>query len=95
MASVAVATDRVFALLALRVAYAHDAAPTIAMKPEKQLFKFSILYLFLMFGALVVDRWCWHDARRTDLIRRRQTPRARVMAVLLGAFVVLSSRSRS
>jgi protoheme IX farnesyltransferase len=27
------------------------------MKPEKALFKYSILYLFVMFGALVVDRW--------------------------------------
>ena len=27
------------------------------MKPEKQLFAFSILYLFAMFGALVADRW--------------------------------------
>jgi protoheme IX farnesyltransferase len=45
-----------FALLAVRVAkrttYVDDA-----MKPEKALFKYSILYLFVMFGALVVDRW--------------------------------------
>jgi len=27
------------------------------MKPEKRLFAFSILYLFGIFGALVVDRW--------------------------------------
>jgi protoheme IX farnesyltransferase len=27
------------------------------MKPEKQLFAFSILYLFALFGALVLDRW--------------------------------------
>ena len=27
-----------------------------AMKPEKRLFKFSILYLFALFGVLVVDR---------------------------------------
>jgi protoheme IX farnesyltransferase len=26
------------------------------MKPERALFKFSILYLFVLFGALVVDR---------------------------------------
>jgi protoheme IX farnesyltransferase len=26
------------------------------MKPEKQLFAYSILYLFALFGALVVDR---------------------------------------
>ena len=28
-----------------------------AMRPEKRLFKYSILYLFLLFGALVADRW--------------------------------------
>ncbi len=27
------------------------------MIPEKRLFKFSILYLFVLFGALVIDRW--------------------------------------
>ena len=27
------------------------------MKPEKQLFAFSIIYLFVLFGALVLDRW--------------------------------------
>ncbi len=27
------------------------------MKPERRMFKFSILYLFLLFGALVADRW--------------------------------------
>jgi heme o synthase len=26
------------------------------MKPEKQLFKFSILYLFALFAALALDR---------------------------------------
>jgi len=27
------------------------------MKPEKRLFSYSILYLFVIFGALVADRW--------------------------------------
>jgi protoheme IX farnesyltransferase len=27
------------------------------MQPEKRLFKFSILYLFGLFAALVADRW--------------------------------------
>ena len=27
------------------------------MQPEKRLFGYSILYLFVVFGALVVDRW--------------------------------------
>jgi protoheme IX farnesyltransferase len=45
-----------FALLAVRVAQRTTHADD-AMKPEKALFKYSILYLFVMFGALVVDRW--------------------------------------
>jgi protoheme IX farnesyltransferase len=27
------------------------------MKPEKQLFGYSVLYLFALFAALVADRW--------------------------------------
>ena len=34
-----------------------EAAPGDAMVPEKRLFKYSILYLFLMFGAVIADRW--------------------------------------
>jgi protoheme IX farnesyltransferase len=30
------------------------------MVPEKRLFKYSILYLFVLFGAVVVDRWMVH-----------------------------------
>ena len=45
-----------FALLALRVALRTTGADD-AMKPEKALFKYSILYLFVVFGALVIDRW--------------------------------------
>ena len=47
----------VFLVLALRV-LANRATEPAAMKPEKRLFAFSILYLFALFGALVVDRWC-------------------------------------
>ena len=36
---------------------ANRATEPAAMKPEKRLFAFSILYLFALFGALVVDRW--------------------------------------
>jgi protoheme IX farnesyltransferase len=43
-----------FLLLTLRV-LANKATEPAGMKPEKQLFKFSILYLFAIFGALVVD----------------------------------------
>jgi len=45
-----------FLVLALRVA-ANRAVEPGGMKPEKQLFAFSILYLFAIFGALVADRW--------------------------------------
>jgi protoheme IX farnesyltransferase len=33
------------------------ATEPAAMAPEKRLFGFSILYLFALFGALVIDRW--------------------------------------
>ncbi|OWK28907.1 heme o synthase [Sphingomonas dokdonensis] len=45
-----------FALLALKVA-ARTTGADDAMLPEKALFKYSILYLFVIFAALVVDRW--------------------------------------
>jgi protoheme IX farnesyltransferase len=32
------------------------AAPGDAMRPEKRLFAFSIVYLFALFAALVADR---------------------------------------
>jgi protoheme IX farnesyltransferase len=43
-----------FLALALRV-LANKAVEPAGMKPEKNLFAFSILYLFAIFGALVVD----------------------------------------
>ena len=45
-----------FLALALQV-FANRAIDPGAMKPEKQLFGFSVLYLFALFAALVVDRW--------------------------------------
>ena len=33
------------------------ASDPAQMGPEKKLFAFSILYLFGIFGALVIDRW--------------------------------------
>jgi len=44
-----------FAILAVRVAISRESDQAL-MKPERALFKFSILYLFVLFGALVVDR---------------------------------------
>ena len=46
-----------FVLLALRVGLRTRAGEGDAMKPEKQLFKYSILYLFALFAALVADRF--------------------------------------
>ena len=44
-----------FLLLSLRVAISRETDQA-RMKPERALFKFSILYLFVLFGALVIDR---------------------------------------
>jgi protoheme IX farnesyltransferase len=46
----------VFIGMAARVASNHATEPAM-MKPEKQLFAFSILYLFALFTAVVADRW--------------------------------------
>jgi protoheme IX farnesyltransferase len=54
--AVATATTALFALFAARVAL-RRTIPGDRMKPEKRLFSYSILYLFVVFGALVVDRW--------------------------------------
>lgn len=53
---IAVVLSVLFLILALRVG---NRAPVDgdAMKPEKQLFAFSILYLFVLFAALAVDRY--------------------------------------
>jgi protoheme IX farnesyltransferase len=53
--SVAVALSFLFFALALPVG-TRSRAETDAMLPEKTLFKFSIYYLFVLFGALVIDR---------------------------------------
>ena len=46
----------VFLLLSLRVATFRTAANDADMRAERRLFKFSILYLFVLFAALVADR---------------------------------------
>ena len=45
-----------FLMLSLAVLLNRASEPA-EMRPEKRLFAFSILYLFALFGALVVDRW--------------------------------------
>lgn len=46
----------IFVLLAARVGFRRTGKDD-AMKPEKHLFAFSIIYLFLVFGAIVADAW--------------------------------------
>ncbi|NJC04671.1 protoheme IX farnesyltransferase [Sphingomonas kaistensis] len=53
---VASVLSAVFLVLSLRV-LANKATEPAGMGPEKALFKFSILYQFAVFGALVVDRF--------------------------------------
>ncbi|TFI58907.1 protoheme IX farnesyltransferase [Sphingomonas parva] len=45
-----------FLVLSLLV-LANRATEPAGMKPEKRLFAYSVLYLFAIFGALVLDRW--------------------------------------
>jgi protoheme IX farnesyltransferase len=45
----------VFVALSFKVGL-RQSAPDDAMKPEKRLFAYSILYLFVLFGMLVADR---------------------------------------
>ena len=53
--AVAIAASAWFGYLAARVALRRRAAVGDTMRPEKRLFAFSIVYLFILFGALVVD----------------------------------------
>jgi protoheme IX farnesyltransferase len=46
-----------FFLLLAGMVLANKATDPAAMKPEKRLFAFSILYLFALFAAVVADRW--------------------------------------
>lgn len=47
----------IFLALSARVGLRRRTGPDDGMQPEKQLFAWSILYLFALFGALVADRW--------------------------------------
>jgi heme o synthase len=49
------ALSLVFLALAARVGFSREADPAL-MKAERRLFGYSILYLFAIFGVLVVDR---------------------------------------
>ena len=53
-------TAMVLSLIFLMLAglvLANRSTDTASMKPERRLFAFSVLYLFILFGAVVVDRW--------------------------------------
>ena len=54
--AISIALNAAFLLFALRV-LANKATDPADMTPEKRLFGFSILYLFILFAALVADRW--------------------------------------
>jgi protoheme IX farnesyltransferase len=51
----AIVLNLLFLVLAYRV-WQNEATDAAAMKPEKQLFAFSILYLFLLFAIFAFDR---------------------------------------
>lgn len=52
----ALVATAVFAVMAFQVAMRRETDPA-RMGPEKRLFKYSVLYLFLIFAAVVVDHW--------------------------------------
>ena len=52
----AIAMTAIFGALALQVSLRTKGVDD-AMRPEKRLFAWSVLYLFIIFGALVVDKW--------------------------------------
>ncbi len=47
----------IFLAFAVRVGLRERTGPDDAMRPEKQLFGYSVIYLFALFGVLVVDRF--------------------------------------
>lgn len=53
---VAIVATAWFGLLAARVATRRTSEGD-TMRPEKRLFAYSIAYLFILFGAVVADRW--------------------------------------
>jgi protoheme IX farnesyltransferase len=53
----ALALSAVFLALSVRVGLRRSAPEGDTMKPEKQLFAYSVLYLFALFAALVADHW--------------------------------------
>lgn len=54
--TVALAATGLFAFYAFRVLRSRQSDPAL-MKAERRLFGYSVLYLFIMFTAVVADRW--------------------------------------
>jgi protoheme IX farnesyltransferase len=52
----ALVTTGIFAAMAVQVALRQESDPA-HMGAEKRLFKYSVLYLFIIFAAVVVDHW--------------------------------------
>jgi protoheme IX farnesyltransferase len=52
----ALVTTGIFAVMAVQVALRQESDPA-KMGAEKRLFKYSVLYLFIIFAAVVVDHW--------------------------------------
>ena len=55
--AVAGAASLVFLAMGVRVGLRRQQAEGDTMKPEKQMFAFSILFLFALFAGLVLDHW--------------------------------------
>ena len=53
----AIALSALFVALSAQVGLRQRSGPDDAMKPERRLFAYSIIYLFALFAALVADRW--------------------------------------
>jgi protoheme IX farnesyltransferase len=56
----AIVLSALFLALSIRVGLRERSGEEDSMKPEKQLFAYSVLYLFALFAVLVVDRFIIH-----------------------------------
>jgi protoheme IX farnesyltransferase len=69
---VAAGLSAAFVVMAALV-LANRAAEPAGMRPEKRLFGYSVIYLFVLFAALIADRWigpCPNSSRRSGTNRK-------------------------